>query len=190
MRRLQAADALFLYNETPTQHMHTLKIGIIDPAGVPGGYAFEHEKQKLAARLHRVPPFRWRVVPTPLRLHHPLFVESEVDIDYHVRRAAVPSPGGPRELAELISEIASRPLDRGRPLWEIWLLEGLEGGRVASVCKIHHTLADGVASAELVERFLTHALEDERPHDAPPWTPEPVPSRGPPGAGSAARRTW
>jgi WS/DGAT/MGAT family acyltransferase len=178
MRRLNAADALFLYNETPTQHMHTLKIGILDPSGIPGGYSFEHEKAKLAARLHRVPPFRWRVVPTPLRLHHPLVVESEVDIDYHVRRAALPSPGGPRELSDLISEVASRPLDRSRPLWEIWLVEGLEGGKVASICKIHHTLADGVASAELLEGFLTHAHEDEMPHGAPAWTPEPTPSRG------------
>jgi WS/DGAT/MGAT family acyltransferase len=177
MRRLHAADALFLYNETPTQHMHTLKIAILDPSGIPGGYSFEQEKAKLASRLHRVPPFRWRIVPTPLRLHHPLFAESEVDIDYHVRRAAVPAPGGPRELSDLISEIASRPLDRGRPLWEIWLVEGLEGGKIASICKIHHTLADGVASAELVERFLTHEREDEVPHDAPAWTPEPTPSR-------------
>lgn len=177
MRRLHGADALFLYSETPSQHMHTLKIGILDPSGIPDGYSFEHEKEKLAARLHRVPPFRWRVVPTPLRLHHPLFVESEVDIDFHVRRAAVPAPGGPKELGDLIAEIASRPLDRSRPLWEMWLVEGLEGGRIASVCKIHHTLADGVASAELVDRFLTHELEDEIPDQAPTWTPEPIPSR-------------
>lgn len=167
MQRLHGADALFLYSETPAQHMHTLKIGILDPRDIPGGYSFDHEKQKLAARLHRVPPFRWRVVPTPLALHHPLFVESEVDVDYHVRRAAVPAPGSPKELGDLIAEIASRPLDRGRPLWEMWLVEGLEGGRIASVCKIHHALADGVASAELVERFLTHGIEEELPPDAP-----------------------
>ena len=178
MRRLNGADALFLYNETPTQHMHTLKIGILDPSGIPGGYRFEHEKEKLAARLHRVPPFRWRVVPTPLSLHHPLFVESAVDVDYHVRRAAVPPPGGPRELGDLVAEIASRPLDRSRPLWEMWLVEGLEGGRVAAVCKIHHALADGVASAELVDRLLTHEPEDELPATAPAWMPEATPSRG------------
>jgi WS/DGAT/MGAT family acyltransferase len=177
MQRLHGADALFLYSETPAQHMHTLKIGILEPRDIPGGYSFDHEKQKLAARLHRVPPFRWRVVPTPLALHHPLFVESEVDVDYHVRRAAVPAPGSPKELGDLIAEIASRPLDRGRPLWEMWLVEGLEGGRIASVCKIHHALADGVASAELVERFLTHGIEEELPPDAPAWSPEPIPSR-------------
>jgi len=173
VHRLHGADALFLYAETPTQHMHTLKIGIHDPG--PSGYSFEHEKQKLASRLHRVPPFRWRVVPTPLALHHPIFLESEVDLDYHVRRMAAPSPGGPRELAEIISEIASRPLDRNRPLWEMVLVEGLAGGRVASVCKIHHTLADGVASAELLNEFLTHDPGEELPHDAPSLRVEPTP---------------
>jgi WS/DGAT/MGAT family acyltransferase len=175
MRRLAGVDALFLYNETPTQHMHTLKVGFIDPSGNPEGYSFEHEKEKLAARLHRLPPFRWKIVPTPLALHHPLVVEGEVDLDFHVRRAAVPAPGGPRELAELISEIASRPLDRSRPLWELWMVEGLAGGRVASVSKIHHTLADGVASVELLNRLLTHEPAEEVPHDAPPWAPEPIP---------------
>jgi diacylglycerol O-acyltransferase len=175
MRRLAGVDALFLYNETPTQHMHTLKVGIIDPSQNPDGYSFEHDKEKLASRLHLVPPFRWRVVPTPLALHHPLVVESEVDIDYHVRRAAVPSPGGPRELGEVISEIASRPLDKSRPLWELWMIEGLPGGRIAEVAKVHHTLADGVASVELLNQFLTHEPSEEVPHDAPPWAPEVIP---------------
>jgi WS/DGAT/MGAT family acyltransferase len=178
MHRLTHADALFLYNETPAQHLHTLKIAIIDPSGNPDGYSFKHEKEKLASRLHRVPPFRWRVVPTPFSLHHPLVVESDVDLDLHLHRATVSSPGGPRELAELISEIASRPLDRDRPLWELWMVEGLAGGRVACVGKIHHTLADGVASAELLNEFLTHEPGDELAHDAPPWLPEAVPSRG------------
>jgi WS/DGAT/MGAT family acyltransferase len=173
MHRLHGADALFLYGETPTQHMHTLKIGIHDPG--PQGYSFEHEKQKLATRLRRVPPFRWRAVPTPWALHHPVFLESEVDLDYHVRRMAAPAPGGPRELAEIVSEIASRPLDREKPLWEMVLVEGLAGGRVASVCKIHHTLADGVASAELLNEFLTHDPGEELPHDAPLPAPEPTP---------------
>ena len=175
MRRLAGVDALFLYNETPTQHMHTLKVGIIDPRRNPDGYSFEHDKAKLAARLHLVPPFRWKVVPTPLALHHPLVVDGEVDIDHHVRRAAVPSPGGPRELAEVISEIASRPLDKSRPLWELWMIEGLPGGRVAEVAKVHHTLADGVASVELLNQFMTHEPSEELPHDAPPWAPEAVP---------------
>jgi WS/DGAT/MGAT family acyltransferase len=174
MHRLHGADALFLYSETPTQHMHTLKIGIHDPGAQ--GYSFEHEKAKLAARLGRVPPFRWRAVPTPWALHHPVFLESAVDLDYHVRRMAAPAPGGPKELAEIVSEIASRPLDRAKPLWEMVLVEGLAGGRIASVCKIHHTLADGVASAELLNEFLTHDPGEELPHDAPPPQPEPTPS--------------
>ncbi len=175
MRRLAGVDALFLYNETPTQHMHTLKVGIIDPSHNPDGYSFQHDKEKLASRLHLVPPFRWKLVPTPLALHHPLVVDSEVDIDFHVRRAAVPSPGGPRELGLVISEIASRPLDKSRPLWELWMIEGLPGGRIAEVAKVHHTLADGVASVELLNQFLTHEPSEELPHDAPPWAPEAIP---------------
>lgn len=178
MHRLHGADALFLYSETPAQHMHTLKIGILDPSANPEGYSFEREKQKLASRLHRVPPFRWRVVPTPLALHHPVFIESEVDVDFHLRRAAVPSPGGMREFCELVSEIASRPLDRSRPLWELWFCEGLAGGKVATVSKIHHTLADGVASAELLNEFLTHGPDEEVLHAAPPLAPERTPSWG------------
>ncbi len=178
MHRLIHADALFLYNETPGQHLHTLKIAILDPSGNPQGYSFEREREKLASRLHRVPPFRWLAVPTPLSLHHPLVVESEVDLAAHLHRTSVRSPGGPRELAECISEIASHPLDRGRPLWELWMVEGLEGGRVACVCKIHHTLADGVASARLLNEFLTREPEEEVVHDAPPWQSEAVPSAG------------
>jgi diacylglycerol O-acyltransferase len=174
MHRLHGADALFLYGETPTQHMHTLKIGIFDPG--PAGYSFAHEREKLRARLHRVPPFRWRVVPTPFALHHPIFLESEVDLDYHVRRIAAPSPGGPRELAEIVGEIASLPLDRSKPLWEMWIVEGLAAGRIAAVCKIHHTLADGVASAELLNEFLTHDPDEELPHDAPALRAERTPA--------------
>ncbi len=177
MHRLIHADALFLYNETPAQHLHTLKIAILDPRGNPEGYSFEREKEKLASRLYRVPPFRWRAVPTPFSLHHPLVVESEVDLDQHLHQATARPPGGPRELAELIAEIASHPLDRDRPLWELWMVEGLEGGKIACVGKIHHTLADGVASARLLNEFLTQAPEEELAHDAPPWSPDAVPSR-------------
>src|SRR5881398_2317486 len=99
--------------ETPTLHMHTLKIAIIDPSTVPGGYTFDRVKEVLGERLHLLPPFRRRLANVPLALHHPLWIEDpEFDLDYHVRRVGAPAPGGPRELAELISDIASRQLDR------------------------------------------------------------------------------
>jgi WS/DGAT/MGAT family acyltransferase len=178
MRRLTAADAMFLYNESPCQHMHTLKLAIMDHSRDPGGYSFEVVKDRLRGRLDRLPPLRWRVVSTPLGLNHPLWIEDpDFDLDYHLRRAAVPAPGGMRELCELVEEIASRPLARNRPLWEQWMIEGLEGGRVAALTKIHHSLADGVSSAEMLQRALS---SQETASDAPApstWQPEPVPSK-------------
>ena len=178
MRRLTAADAMFLYNELPSQHMHTLKLAIFDYSQVPEGYSFEAQKQKLAARLDRLPPLRWRTVTTPLGLNHPLWIEApDLDLDYHVRRAAIPAPGGPRELCALVEEIASRQLDRNRPLWELWMIEGLEGGQVAALTKIHHSLADGVASAEMLRRALDPSTEEEEAGPGSHWEPEPVPPK-------------
>jgi diacylglycerol O-acyltransferase len=169
---------MFLYNELPTQHMHTLKLAIFDYSKAPGGYSFEAQKRRLAGRLDRLPPLRWRTVTTPLALHHPLWIEApKVDLDYHMRRAAIPSPGGPRELCSLVEEIASRPLDRKRPLWEVWMIEGLAGGQVASLTKIHHSLADGVASAEMLRRALSPSPEEERADPGARWHPEPVPPK-------------
>jgi len=154
MRRLTGLDATFLQGETPSLHQHTLKISILDPTGAPEGYSHESTKQVMAERLHRLPPFLWKLAPTPFGLHHPVWIEDpDFDLDFHVRRIACPAPGGPHELCEVISEIASRPLDRSRPLWELWMVDGLEGGRVGSVSKVHHALADGVASAEMLDHF-------------------------------------
>src|SRR5438132_14397713 len=98
MERLTGLDAGFLYMETPTLHMHTLKIAVIDPSGVPGGYRFDLVKEVLGARLDKLPPFRRRVVEVPFGLHHPVWIEDpDFDIDYHVRRVAVPAPGGRSE---------------------------------------------------------------------------------------------
>lgn len=179
MRRLTAGDAMFLYNEKPGQHMHTLKLAIFDHSKTPGGYSFESRKQKLAARLDRLPPLRWRTLATPLGLNHPLWIEDpDFDLDYHVRRAAIPAPGGSRELCSLVEEIASRQLDRNRPLWEVWMIEGLEGGQVAALTKIHHSLADGVAAAELLRRVLSPSPEEESADPQSRWEPEPVPPKG------------
>jgi WS/DGAT/MGAT family acyltransferase len=166
-------DAGFLYMETPTLHMHTLKIGVVDPAGVPGGYTFELLKEVLGSRLKHLPPFRRRVVEVPFGLHHPVWIEDpDFDLDYHVRRVAVPAPGGPREFAELISDIASHQLDRRRPLWELWVVEGLEHGHIGAVAKIHHSAADGVAAAAMLANALGVGEEEEPDR----WQPDEVPS--------------
>jgi WS/DGAT/MGAT family acyltransferase len=175
MHRLSGMDAMFLYNEVPTQHMHTLKLAILD---VPDDYSFEEAMREFASRVHSVPPLRQRVVPTPLGLNHPLMIEDpDFDPELHFHRAALPTPGGPRELCAFISEIASRPLDRTRPLWELWMVEGLAGGRVACVMKVHHALADGVATADMLMRFMTTEPEEALPPEDRPWQPEAVPSR-------------
>src|SRR5207244_11364327 len=100
------------------------------------GYTFDRVKEVLSERLHLLPPFRRRLANVPFALHHPLWIEDpDFDLDYHVRRVGVPAPDGPRELAELISDIASRQLDRNRPLWELWVVEGLGDGNPALVAK-------------------------------------------------------
>jgi len=151
MERLSGLDASFLYFETPSMHMHVAITAILDPSTMPDGYHIDRIKEGIASRLHLVPPFRRRVVEVPFRLHHPLWVEDpHFDIDYHIRRVAVPSPGGHRELAEVAAQIASTPLDRRRPLWELHVVEGLADGDFGMVFKVHHCAVDGVSGAELL----------------------------------------
>jgi diacylglycerol O-acyltransferase len=178
MERMTGVDAGFLYMETPTLHMHTLKIGVIDPAAVPGGYSYHRFQEELEKRLHLLPPFRRRVVPVPFGLHHPVWIEDgNFDLAYHVRRIGVPPPGGPREMDELIGEIASHQLDRTRPLWQIWVLEGLQDGLVAFVAKIHHAAADGVAASALLANVMSAEPEAaDPPPPEHPWRAEQVPS--------------
>ena len=115
-----------LYTETPEIHMHTLKIGVLDVSGVEGGYSFDVFRRLAYPRLQALAPLRHQLVDIPLKLHHPMWVvNDDIDFDYHVRQAQVPAPGGRRELDQLIGEIASTPLDRRRPLWEMYVAEGL-----------------------------------------------------------------
>ncbi len=179
VERLPGADAGYLYMETPTLHMHTLKIALVDASAVEGGYTFARLQEELAARLHLLPPFRKRLVTVPFGINHPVWVEDrDFDQSWHVRRDVVPAPGGMRELETLIGEIASTPLDRSRPLWEIHVCEGLADGRTAVVTKMHHALADGNAANALIANIMDVVPEavPELPHT--PWEGEPTPSRG------------
>ena len=178
MQRLTGLDATFLYMETPNNHMHVASTAIFDPSTVPQGYSFEAVKELVENRLPLLPPFRRRLVTIPFELHHPLWIEDpDFDLDYHVRRAALPSPGGDRELAEFAADVNSRPLDRSRPLWEMYVVEGLENGMIATVTKTHHAAIDGVSGAELTVNLLD--LQPEPmvvPPQDPPWKPDRVPS--------------
>jgi diacylglycerol O-acyltransferase / wax synthase len=174
MERLTGLDAGFLYMETPTLHMHTLKISVVDPSDIPGGYNFQLFKDVLAERIHLLPPFRRKLVEVPGRVHHPVWIDDpDFDLAQHVRRVGCPAPGGMHEFAELVSDIASRQLDRRRPLWEIWVVEGLEGGKLSFVGKIHHSVADGVAAASLLAN-IAGTMDDSLSAD---YRPDAAPTR-------------
>lgn len=178
MKRLSGWDAFLLYSETPNVHMHTLKIAVIDLAGL-GDHTFgiNEFRRVLRERLYKLEPFGYQLVDIPFKFHHPMWREhAEVDLEYHVRPWRVAAPGGRRELDEAIGEIASTPLDRSRPLWEMYLVEGLANGRVAVVGKIHHALADGVASANLLALGMDITEGPQRDNDL--YVTDPAPSRG------------
>jgi diacylglycerol O-acyltransferase len=177
VKRLSGLDATFLYLETPSSPMHVSGVFVANPADAPHGFSYESYRQLVADRLHLAPPWRRRLAEVPFGLHHPLWIEDpDFDLDFHVRRAALPAPGGRAELAEFAAEFHSIPLDRRRPLWQLCIVEGLEGGRVALVSKTHHAAIDGVSGAEIVVSLLDLTPEVETHEPAEPWVPDRVPS--------------
>ncbi|MEV0250813.1 wax ester/triacylglycerol synthase family O-acyltransferase [Nocardia sp. NPDC050712] len=149
MERLTGLDASFLYLETATQHLHVCALLILDPA--TGGYSFEEFKAELGRRIPLIPTMRRRLHEVPFNLDHPAWADDpDFDLDYHVRRVGIPGRGGRRELAELIADIASRPMDRDRPLWEMTVAEGLDDGKVAVISKYHHAAVDGITGTNMM----------------------------------------
>ena len=145
MKRLSFADAIFLYAETPETPMHVGSVTIFKPA-THGNDLFARFREHVASRLDLLPSSRRRLEPTPLGIDHPAWViEDNLDLDYHVRHAVLPKPGGMEELRALIGRLHAIALDRGRPLWEYHLIEGLEDGGFAVYVKVHHSTMDGLA---------------------------------------------
>jgi diacylglycerol O-acyltransferase / wax synthase len=168
-------DAKFLYSETRATHMHTLKVAVFDLAGLPEGSSTDRIVELFGRRLDRLPPFRRRAVPVPLGLGHPVWVEDpEFDLRNHVRSLRVEPPGGDRELAAVVAAVAGTPLRRDRPLWELVVVEGLEGDKIAVVAKVHHALADGAATVALLQNAMRPPTEAER---GTVWSPEELPTR-------------
>lgn len=177
MERLSGLDATFLYTETPSMHLHVAMTAILDTATMPEPYAFERTKDFIAQRLLLVPVFRRRIVEVPFRVGHPIWVEDpNLDLDYHIRRHALPQPAGLHELADLVGHLVSFPLDRARPLWEVHLIEGLPDQQIALVAKIHHCAVDGVSGAELFVHLFDLTPEGREVQPVPPVQPEHIPS--------------
>jgi diacylglycerol O-acyltransferase len=160
--RLSGLDASFLYFETSAHLMHVCGLLVLDPSTMPGGYRFDKLRETLRVRLHGKPAFRRKLHSPLLNIDHPVWVDDdEFDIEHHVRRVAVRSPGGREELAELCGDVAGQPLDRSRPLWEFWVIEGLADGRIAVMTKMHHATVDGVSGASLVSELCS--IEPDAP---------------------------
>src|ERR687891_225795 len=161
MRQLPPLDAHFLAIETSRTYGHVGGLAVYDPSTAPGGRLDIPELCALVAeRLHLLPPFRWKLVQVPLGLDLPYWtVDEDFDIDFHVRESAVPPPGDDGQLAGTVARIFARPLDRSRPLWELYLIHGLAGGRVALLTKVHHSVVDGVSGSEILTVLLDPSPE-------------------------------
>ena len=169
MQPLSGLDSMFLSLESQTNLFQVGAVAVLDPSTSPAGSPPPHEalRRVIEDRLHLLAPFRRRVVTVPGGLGHPFWVEDhDPDLDRHLVRGALPSPGGAAELARYAADVLARPLDRRRPLWEIHTVEGLDGGLVAGVAKLHHSAIDGIAGAE-----VTGLLMDLTPEVAAPMTP-------------------
>ena len=181
MDRLSGLDASFLYLESLGAAAARLRADRAGPGDDPGRLLASSEfKDELERRIADVPMFHRKLKQVPLGIDHPVWVDDDdFDIDRHVHRMALPSPGGERELADLCGHMAGIPLDRSRPLWELWVIEGLESGKVAVFTKMHHATVDGVSGANVISYLCS--LEP----DAPPLETAP---KGGAGAAYAERR--
>ena len=148
-RQLGREDVLFVASEADNVYYHTAGLVILDTRDCPG-FGFDWLKEKVIERIDAVPHFRWRLHEVPMGLDLPYWVEDEnFDYDNHFRRIAVPAPGDRQALSEVVALLYSRHLDRRRPLWEFWFIEGLEGGRCALLQKLHHCMMDGQGASKL-----------------------------------------
>jgi len=170
--RLSPQDASFLYIENELNHMAIAALGVFEgPA--PGQDEIE---AMVASKLHLVPRYRQRVRFVPFDLGRPLWCDDpHFHLGYHVRHSALPSPGNDEQLQTLVGRVMSQPLDRTKPLWEMWVVEGLADGSWAILLKLHHCMADGVAATDLLSVILDESAAQDHP-EPEAWEPEPEPA--------------
>jgi WS/DGAT/MGAT family acyltransferase len=179
--RLSAQDNSFLLWETPYVHMHVASTLVFETGpfrSADGGVDIERYKRATEATLHRVPRYRQKLHWIPGFQHAVWVDDPRFSLDFHVRHTALPKPGSPAQLKRLSARIMSQPLDRRRPLWENWVVEGLEGGeRFALITKIHHCMIDGASGMDLSQILMSPSPEPDELEPPPPFVPKPAPSR-------------
>src|SRR3954453_19022510 len=195
MRQLTTLDAQFLAVESARTYGHVGSLAVYDPSTAPEGtFEIADLCRLVGERIHLLPPLHWRLArvpfgvdlpywiegpdfdldfplpepPVPFGVHLPYWIEApDFDLDFHIRESAVPPPGDDRRLAETVTRIFPRPLDRSRPLWELYLIQGLSGGRVALLTKLHHSMVDGVSGNEILGVLLDPSREGREIPPAP-----------------------
>jgi WS/DGAT/MGAT family acyltransferase len=177
VERITGADAAFWYMEHDVVHMHVTGVLVLDPSTVPGGFTFERFRRHVEGRLHRIPPFRRRLLSAPLGIDHPVWVDDpDFDLADHLHREPLDPPADVATLADWVGRYASVPLDRDRPLWDMTVLEGFDDDSVAVVSKVHHVAVDGVTGTDLMAQLVD--LEPEVDDaDPPPYRPERLPNQ-------------
>ena len=179
MQRMTGIDPMFIYSDTPETPMEIAYACVFDPATLGGGYSFERVKGVLQTRIPTLQPFRRRLMPVPLGLDHPRWVDDpDFDLANHLHRTALPNPGGEAEFRAKVAEVMGRPLTPEQPPWEMHVLEGMADGMVGLIAKVHHSVIDGVAGAEMLAKLLDFTPEGSAVTDpCPPWFPAGLPSQ-------------
>jgi diacylglycerol O-acyltransferase len=171
--RLTPVDASFLHQESGVSHMHIGGLTIIE--GPPP--SMEEFLEQIRRRLHLVPRYRHKLAHTAIDSGRPVWIDDpSFNLDYHVRHTALPAPGRWEQLQDLTARIFSQQLDRTKPLWEMWLIEGLEDDRFALITKTHHSLIDGIAGVDLATVLFDLSPDPpSRPYAGRAWQPHPEP---------------
>jgi WS/DGAT/MGAT family acyltransferase len=179
MERMSGIDPMFIYSDTPETPMEVAYACVFDPSTSPHGYSFERVRTLLEERIPTMPPLRRRLVTVPLGLDHPRWVDDpDFDLANHLHRAALPAPGGEAEFAQMASSVMGRPLLPEQPPWEMHVVEGLAGDMIGLIAKMHHSVIDGVAGAQLLAQLLDLSPEGRAVTETyRPWLPPQLPTQ-------------